>query len=522
MVVFGKNILENLTTGMYSDSRVMYREYVQNSCDAIDTAVNAGIIKPADSCVDISIDTTKRMIRIRDNGCGVCKKDFMRVLSDLANSDKKRAIDKGFRGIGRLCGLAYCNELQFISTAIGEPKASVMTWDALKMRTMLNDDRKHTADEVLDAIMTKSEQSAELDDHFFEVVMTEVTSQDLLNVDNIRDYLSFEIPAPYPTKFMFYNLIYKHAQSLGVRIDEYGIYVNDEQLFKGYTTRIYSVGGKKHDEIKGIRFRDFYGENDELIAWAWFGLSSLNGQIKAQGNPQRGLRLRKGNIQIGDSGTLRRFFKDARGNEYFIGEIFAVHHHLIPNARRDYFNENAIRDLFEKQLRGFFEFLWKLCNVASDERSAYKAIHEFYDFEKEYEKKEQSGFSGGVDREAMQTTFEEKRQRAEKAQKALQKSEKTTDDEITTCVKEIVRTVETKDNSVKEFLKPLSNIQVEAVGQKGAKKTKHAYITDELSQYQKETRRVVGRIYDLINQHASDIAQELITKIHAGLKARKE
>jgi molecular chaperone HtpG len=97
MAVFGKNILENLTTGMYSDSRVMYREYVQNSCDAIDAAVNSGIIARKDASIDISIDAEKQVIRIRDNGSGICKEDFVRVLSDIANSDKKRAVDKGFR-----------------------------------------------------------------------------------------------------------------------------------------------------------------------------------------------------------------------------------------------------------------------------------------------------------------------------------------------------------------------------------------------------------------------------------------
>ena len=30
----GKNILENLTTGMYPDSRFIYREYIQNAADA--------------------------------------------------------------------------------------------------------------------------------------------------------------------------------------------------------------------------------------------------------------------------------------------------------------------------------------------------------------------------------------------------------------------------------------------------------------------------------------------------------
>lgn len=522
MAVFGKNILENLTTGMYPDARVLYREYVQNSCDAIDSAVDSGIIAREDTSIDIYINAEKQEIHIRDNGSGICKEDFVRVLSDIANSDKKRAVDKGFRGIGRLCGLAYCNEMRFISSAKGELKASVMTWNARKMRTMLNDDRKHTADEVLGAILDTSYQSANMEEHFFEVIMTGVTNPDLLNKDIIRNYLSFEIPVPYPNKFMFNEQIYEHAKQLGVSIDEYNVFVgdeSDEQVFKGYSTRIYS-GNKVHDEIKAIEFNDFYDENDKLIAWMWFGLSSLNGQIKAQGNIQRGLRLRKGNIQIGESGTLRRLFKDARGNEYFIGEVFAIHSELIPNARRDYFNENTICDEFERQLREFFDYLWKLCNVASDERSAYKSIKDYRESVTKFKEKIKTGFSGGVDRETMQNALEEKRQRAEKAQRTLRKSTETTDDDITVRVKSIVRTVEI--TGVPEPLKPLPEIPSEVKKSENGKKSKPIYITDELSQYTKETRRVVGRIYDLINQNAPNIAQELITKIHAGLKLKRD
>ena len=519
MAIFGKNILENLTTGMYSDSRVMYREYVQNSCDAIDAAVNSGIIVRKEASIDISIDSKKQEIRIRDNGSGISKEHFVRVLSDIANSDKERAVDKGFRGIGRLCGLAYCDELQFISSAVGEDKASVMTWNARKMRTLLNDDRKHTADEVLEAILEISSQPAETDDHFFEVIMSGVTSSDLLDKGIIRNYLAFEIPAPYPNKFMFNSQIYDHAKRLGVSIDEYNVFVENEQVFKNYNSMIYS-GGKVHDKIKAIEFKDFYDENDKLIAWMWFGLSSLNGQIKAQGNVQRGLRLRKGNIQIGESGTLRRLFKDARGNEYFIGEVFAVHPELIPNARRDYFNKNAIQDTFEAQLSEFFECLWKLCNVASDERSLYKSIKDYREAVTTYEEMIKTGFSGSVDRETWQSSLEEKRQKAEKAQRTLQKSKETTDDEITARVKSIVRTVETVQ--APEPLMPLPEIPAEKEKPESGKKTKPIFITDELSQYPKETRRVVGRIYDLINQNAPDIAQDLITKIHTGLKNKKD
>ena len=43
-VIIGVNTLETLTTGMYKDSRVILREYIQNSCDQIDAAVRSGLL----------------------------------------------------------------------------------------------------------------------------------------------------------------------------------------------------------------------------------------------------------------------------------------------------------------------------------------------------------------------------------------------------------------------------------------------------------------------------------------------
>jgi hypothetical protein len=197
-----------------------------------------------------------------------------------------------------------------------------------------------------------------------------------------------------------------------------------------------------------------------------------------------------------------------------------VHPDLVPNARRDYFNENAIRDTFESKLREFFGDLWKLCNIASDERSAYKSIKDFRQFHTIYSEKVKKGFSGGVDKETMQTALEEKLKKAEKAQRTLQKSKESKDDEITARVKSIVRTSETTRSP--EPLVPLPEIPSEEKMPEGVKKPKTVYLTDELPQYPRETRRVIGRIYDLINQNAPSIAQDLIAKIHAGLKAAKK
>ena len=76
MATIGKNILENLTTGMYLDSKVSYREYIQNACDQIDKAIKEGILNADEGEVEIYIDPKKRYINIHDNATGVKAEDF--------------------------------------------------------------------------------------------------------------------------------------------------------------------------------------------------------------------------------------------------------------------------------------------------------------------------------------------------------------------------------------------------------------------------------------------------------------
>jgi len=164
---FGANIIENLTTGMYQDSKVAYREYIQNACDSIDKAVKDGLITKEEGRIEIWLDHGKRAITIEDNGTGIKSSDFMRVLGNIADSDKILGENKGFRGIGRICGLAYCEKLVFTTSFSGESVKSIMSCDANKMRSMLNESThgtKHSANEVLNAI--NSFDSASEDEKF--------------------------------------------------------------------------------------------------------------------------------------------------------------------------------------------------------------------------------------------------------------------------------------------------------------------------------------------------------------------
>ena len=47
-IKIGKNVLENITTGMNEDSKFIYREYIQNAADSIDYDSRDGLYEGAE------------------------------------------------------------------------------------------------------------------------------------------------------------------------------------------------------------------------------------------------------------------------------------------------------------------------------------------------------------------------------------------------------------------------------------------------------------------------------------------
>jgi hypothetical protein len=428
--IFGANILENLTTGMYQDSKVIYREYIQNSCDQIDKAIKDGILKPSEGTIKIWLDRELRNITIEDNATGIPAEAFQRSLGNIADSDKKIGEDKGFRGIGRLCGLAYCKELVFTSSSRGEDVVSIMMCDAKKMRGLIEESergKKHTANEVLQAINRfERKKEKNVDSHFFRVELIDINGEntDLLDFQQVKDYLSFVAPVPYQSSFHYRSKIYKHAKELGTKIDEYTITLDGEPIFKRYTTTLKESNGDKYDDIFDVDFKDFKNENGELFAWMWIGLSKFKKSIPPKANQMRGLRLRKENIQIGGEDSLQKLFKENRGNGYFVGEVFAVDKELIPNSQRDYFNENKARTVFERELRKYCnEELQKIYYAGSAINSAYNKIDSYEKKDAEFKAKETNGaFLDDVHRKRELEVVQESKIKAEVAKDTIEKT----------------------------------------------------------------------------------------------------
>lgn len=517
MAEIGKNILENLTTGMYTDSKVAYREYVQNACDQIDKAIQMGIVKPEEAEVTIYIDSKKRYVSVEDNATGVQEVEFTSKLGDIANSDKKIGVDKGFRGIGRLCGLAYCKTLVFTTSYKGEKTASCMIFDAALMREMLASEKRYTIDEILNAIMETKVMEESAESHYFKVELFDINLEntDLLDAVKVREYLSFVAPVPYTNKFYYREEIYSHANALKVSIDEYKITVNGAQLFKEYKSRLYEgneVSFKVYDEIFGVEFKDFYDEDGKLIAWMWYGLCKFERAIPKALNPMHGFRLRQGNIQIGDNTVVASFFKEDRGNSYFVGEIFTVDKNLIPNAQRDYFNETVSRINLEQQLeRFFYDELHKLYHVANETKGHYKKLQAYNEAVAKLQEKHQKGFIDKNEQARMEAAVEDARKKKDAAKKKLERTVELLpeDGELTPeqrVQKAIQQKFEKKD--VSKATKEAEKKETEIAGKKDEKKRR--YFTENLSKLDKSKQKLVRQIIGIVNEIAPEnIAEEI-------------
>ena len=180
----GKNFLENLTVAMYENSFTVYREFIQNAADSIDKAVATGLMNKDDAVIDINIEFNKRQISVYDNAMGISMRNFKKIMTDVADSEKDRNIEKGFRGIGRLAGLGYCDTLIFRTSMKGENKESIIIWDGVKLKDIVTDSTQHpTSDELIELVTDIQYIDADEEEHFFEVVMKDVIfeSDDLLN-----------------------------------------------------------------------------------------------------------------------------------------------------------------------------------------------------------------------------------------------------------------------------------------------------------------------------------------------------
>lgn len=374
----GLRLLETLTSALYEDPIVFFREYVQNSADAFTRhpVTNARI--------DIKIDKKNKRIVFLDNGYGIPKKNFIDKMTSIGKSDKNKAIDQiGFRGIGRLAAMPFCKELIFKNKVENEEEIQVFSWDGEKYNTLLSQSETDDLESAIEQITQKSvlKYEGNISDHFFKVELVSYRTEieELVNGKDFKQKLSRLLPLKYADSFEAKKAIHNHYKKfMGESLEKYefDVYLDDDQLYKPYS--------ETHILESDIVFWDLsFDQLSEEVPAEKIGVLWFTFNRKVSSNPAdspRGIFVRSKNMLLGNEYAIADSV--SKGNNDYVttyreltqtlngvyGELLIDTQRLSDNARRDWFkidqNSNQLRVILT-------DYLKKLTTYRRDASAAF-------------------------------------------------------------------------------------------------------------------------------------------------------
>lgn len=372
----GGDILKLITSGMYSSPLAIYREYLQNAADSISSSS-----QPDKGKVEINLSLSERCVTIRDYGPGLSHAQAKSRLIPISQSGKRRQHDRGFRGIGRLSGLAFGNTVKFLTRHNDKIPVIQITWNGDVLRN--GADNQRSVDEIISQCVTVEKiDGDEYPANFFEVQIHGIPrflASSILNQEVVRQCIRETCPVPFAENFPYMTQVadlFEGDRSLlvlDVRLNE-----DINPVTKLYSDGI-SGGGDRFDKF--IQFEAIKipaSDDKECAAAGWIAHSSYLGALR-KSLGMGGLRVRVGNIQIGDDTVFNSLFTEDRFNRWCVGEIHILDSRIIPNGRRDYFESSVHLRNLENHLSAICRKIEQRCRTASKRRNERKRFSDFMD-----------------------------------------------------------------------------------------------------------------------------------------------
>lgn len=369
-VTIGPSILGLVTSGLYDNPLAVYREYIQNSVDELSRQVGF------DGKIKITIDPRQERVSICDNGPGLTYGECLEELVPIAHSKKCLGQDRGFRGIGRLSGLAFAESVTFLTrTGAGDPVTRVI-WSKPRLADRTSSIRE-TEPDFQNWVTVETLDDCDYPERFFRVDLDGISRHSagvLLNREVVRDYISEVCPVPFPLDFPFLKnvqgIFQPHQAPYSMEITLDG---EDEPVRRQYGSAV-ALGRNKEDyfhEFDEVRVPSIDSEEDAAVGWV--AHSSYLGAIP-KGSRIRGIRARVGNIQVGGERVFDHLFEEERFNRWCVGELHIVDSRIVPNGRRDYFERNPHLRNLENHLAPIFDHIGVRCRAASSKRNREKNV----------------------------------------------------------------------------------------------------------------------------------------------------
>lgn len=385
-IIIGRSLLETLSSALYEDPIILFREYVQNSLDAYNQATqDEGLPELTDFAVTIDIDRENRNILIRDNGYGIKSADQFRkdMLSfgDSTKANKTQFI--GFRGIGRMAALPFCDKLVFRNKVAGAESIDICEWRGSDYRTLLNDESTSTEDFVktVERIATISTEKCEKDDtHYFEVSIYNYgieVSEVLANPSFVQSVKKL-LPIKYSDDFSAGSIIaerYRAFMNENLTDHMCSVILDGDELRKGYTD-------KQNKLDSGIMFWEIReassgkGKLGDKVGLLWFTFNKKIEASSLKDDPYYGILVRSKNVLMGNNDTFADLCHSSREHvatyseltstlRGVYGELLINSSNLKDNARREWFKTDEYSIHLKYIIVDFMRRLYKYRYAAS-------------------------------------------------------------------------------------------------------------------------------------------------------------
>lgn len=375
-VVVGRDVIELLSSGMYTDPLTIYREYIQNAADSIDRARAEGMLASDEGEVILRVDQSTRTVTITDNGAGISKADFVRRLASLGASSKRGLGERGFRGVGRLSGLAYVQELVFRTRTVPGSMLE-LRWDCRRLRALMRiaDGPPDVAALMAEVVTVAEVEALERPNRFFEVELSgisRVRGDRLMNPALIAQYLSQVAPVAFANEFSHGREIEAVLAAAGVRLGNIGLTVNGSNVRRPYRDTFELSPGRTvaHEDVE---FFEMISTDERVAAVGWLLHHAYEGALPNDALI-KGLRARVGNIQIGEPNLLDDLFPEPRFNSWTVGEVHVIDARIVPNGRRDGFEQDAHFSNLANKLGPIARGISRRCRTNSAQRRNVRDI----------------------------------------------------------------------------------------------------------------------------------------------------
>lgn len=162
----------------------------------------------------------------------------------------------------------------------------------------------------------------------------------LLSAAAVTSYLAQVAPVPFRPDFPYKDKILAHLGSR-VRLGDLRILIGEDAtpVYRPHADAL-QIGVGSFDPFTEVELLNIEGIDGETACLGWVLHHGYTGALPSACNV-RGLRVRSGNIQVGDDRMFEELFPETRFNGWSVGELHVVDPRIVPNGRRDHFEQNV-------------------------------------------------------------------------------------------------------------------------------------------------------------------------------------